>query len=578
MPSVSSLNVEDKTAIKKVIKTSTNKILTATVVRLYVAHPNPNTWTYSNLMGAVAFVKDQEKNSFFFRLVDLMNDQGILWEQELHKDFKYNQECPFFHTFCTDDHFAAFSFANENEAKIFYKKVINREKLSDKKSQKNSKSGGLFGTKKNGKKGKIDKASISKPTDFRHLGHIGFNPDTGFDVQNINPSWKNLFDQLGELGISQVNILDSISHRYLIPNIEEIITQNADFIMQYVDENGGIKKAKKPANTTTGKPASGATKKTPPPPPPSRRPGSSPSAKPKAKSPPPPPPARRSVVSNQSNNNGSSKHSSPPPSPKQAILPTTHKQATSHPPPPPPFPVSSVNKVAQPPPVSSVNKVAQLPPVSGTNKPVHPPPLPNVNKITPISSTNKIPQPPSVPSVQKIVQPPPVQPPPVQAAPPPPPPPVRPSTQNEPPPLPPARVQARQPTSAAVPPPPPPPPPTSDGAPPPPPPPPPASRVPLPPPPPPPATSGAPPPPPPPASNTASVPSMSNGRANLLAEIRNVGGVSKAGLKPVGEPTRQSTISEDPQSPTSGGNDLASALANALLNRGAAIRGDSGDI
>ncbi|CAG8843400.1 10987_t:CDS:2, partial [Racocetra persica] len=52
MPSVSSLNVEDKAAIKRAIRNSTNKILTATVVRLYVAHPNPDTWTYSNLMGA----------------------------------------------------------------------------------------------------------------------------------------------------------------------------------------------------------------------------------------------------------------------------------------------------------------------------------------------------------------------------------------------------------------------------------------------------------------------------------------------------------------------------------------------
>ncbi|CAG8786950.1 565_t:CDS:2, partial [Gigaspora rosea] len=214
------------------------KILTATVVRLYVAYPNPDAWTYTNLMGAVVFVKDQEKNSFFFRLVDLTNNQGILWEQELYQDFKYNQECPFFHTFCTDDYFAAFSFASENDAKIFYKKVINREKLSAKKSQKNSKSGGLFGTKKNVKKGKIDKDSISKPTDFRHLGHIGFNPDTGFDVQNIDPSWKHLFDQLGELGISQ-----------------EVIKQNADYIMQFVDEKGGINKVNKPTKTTTGKSA-----------------------------------------------------------------------------------------------------------------------------------------------------------------------------------------------------------------------------------------------------------------------------------------------------------------------------------
>ncbi|CAG8510991.1 11389_t:CDS:2, partial [Dentiscutata heterogama] len=544
------------------------KILTATVVRLYVAYPNPDAWTYSNLMGAVAFVKDQEKNSFFFRLVDLMNNQGILWEQELYKDFKYSQECPFFHTFCTEDYFAAFSFANENEAKIFYKKVMNREKLSAKKNQKNSKSGGLFGTKKSSKKGKIDKESISKPTDFRHLGHIGFNPDTGFDVQNIDPQWKSLFDQLGELGVSQ-----------------ELIKQNAEYIMKYVDDKGGIKKVNKPTKPTTGKSTPGAAKKTPPPPPPSRRPGSSPPVKAKAKSPPPPPPARRSVVNNQSNNYISSKQQSPPSSPKQPIPPPTLKQTTSHLPLPPPLPVLSVNKTAQPSPASNIHKPVQPLPVSSVNKTIQSPPISNINKN---------PQP---PPVQK-----PVQPPPVQVAPPPPPPPVRPPTaQNEPPPLPPARVQThappRQPTSA-VPPPPPPLPPTSDGAPPPPPPasrtvpppppppptsggvpppppPPPTSGGVPPPPPPPPTSGGAPPPPPPPPPNATSMPPATNGRANLLAEIRNVGGASKAGLKPVGEPVRRSTIPDEPQSPTTGGSDLASALANALLNRGAAIHGDS---
>ncbi|CAG8493039.1 10423_t:CDS:10 [Dentiscutata erythropus] len=429
MPSVSSLNAEDKAAIKKVIKNTTNKILTATVVRLYVAYPNPDAWTYSNLMGAVAFVKDQEKNSFFFRLVDLMNNQGILWEQELYKDFKYNQECPFFHTFCSDDYFAAFSFANENDAKTFYKKVTNREKLSVPR-----------------KVARRSRIHILKTTfSSRHLGHIGFNPDTGFDVQNIDPQWKSLFDQLSDLGISQ-----------------ELITQNADYIMKYVDEQGGIKKINKPTKPTTGKSAPGAAKKTPPPPPPSRRPGSSPPVKAKAKSPPPPPPARRSVFNNQSNNYIPSKQQSPPSSPKQAIPPPTLKQTTSHLPLPPPLPVLSVNKTAQPSPASNIHKPVQPPPVSKT---IQPPPKP-------------------------------VQPHPVQVAPPPPPPPVcPPTTQNEPPPLPPARVQThvppRQPTSA------------------------------------------------------------------------------------VGEPVRRSTIPDEPQSPTAGGNDLASALANALLNRGAAIRGDS---
>ncbi|KAI9591989.1 hypothetical protein BDF19DRAFT_388902, partial [Syncephalis fuscata] len=182
------------------------KILTATVARLYVAYPGPETWTYSGLMGAVVLLKDQSRNgAFFFRIVDLLNGQGVLWEQELYKDFYYHQDKPFFHTFETDTALAGFAFADEHEAGVFYKKVIGRE------SAKNSgRSGGgfLFGSRNKKQRSKIDKSQISLPTDFRHLSHIGWDPDRGFDMTNVDPAWKALIQDLGKYGITEVIAMD----------------------------------------------------------------------------------------------------------------------------------------------------------------------------------------------------------------------------------------------------------------------------------------------------------------------------------------------------------------------------------
>ena len=48
-----------------------HKILTATVARVYAAHPNPSSWSYAGVEGALAFVKDLSKNSFALKVVDL---------------------------------------------------------------------------------------------------------------------------------------------------------------------------------------------------------------------------------------------------------------------------------------------------------------------------------------------------------------------------------------------------------------------------------------------------------------------------------------------------------------------------
>lgn len=50
----------------------TQKIYAATVARLYVAYPNPNKWAYSNIWGAVAFLKDKKTHSLYIRIIDLI--------------------------------------------------------------------------------------------------------------------------------------------------------------------------------------------------------------------------------------------------------------------------------------------------------------------------------------------------------------------------------------------------------------------------------------------------------------------------------------------------------------------------
>nr|CAG8513552.1 6074_t:CDS:10 [Entrophospora candida] len=479
MPSVTLANSEDKKTIKEVIPTDKNKILAATVARLYFAHPDPNRWTYSNIMGAVAFVFDENKKSFYFRIVDLTNNRGVVWEHELYSDFQYNQDCPYFHSFST---------------KNMYKKVINKENNPKVKKYKNSNKsggggGGLLGKSKNKK------------------------------AQNIDPTWKSLIDTLvDKLDISQ----------------EEIVVHK-DFIQQFIKENGGIENITK-SNKTKNKKV--------PPPTPDRQ---------SKKIPPPPPPRKSTYINNETSNNH---HQSKPSLPAQILPPPIAPQITS-----------SVQ-----PPRKSTHNNNEISRNNHQSKPSFPAPVlppPIVPQITssaqsprkPTYNDNEISKPkPSLPTPTIPPPPPPVPPQITSPAPPPPPPPTRPTTsQPPPPPLPAARVSNRPSTPPSLPP----------------------ARVPA-------TPQSAPPPPPPPSSSSSNnnrnvpsppsslgIPTSNASRSGLLEAIRNTGGVSGAKLKKVGEPTRQSSFVEEPTSPTSGGNDLARALASAIKNRSTALRNDS---
>lgn len=102
MPAQETLSPDDKSKVKSVIPKPPNKIVTAALVRIYYAYPQPNEWSYAGLQGALAFVKDETRNIFYMRLVDLAGTRGVIWEHELYDGFEYFQDRPFFHSFAGD--------------------------------------------------------------------------------------------------------------------------------------------------------------------------------------------------------------------------------------------------------------------------------------------------------------------------------------------------------------------------------------------------------------------------------------------------------------------------------------------
>ncbi|KAJ7117295.1 hypothetical protein C8R46DRAFT_1152471 [Mycena filopes] len=128
MPSQSTLNTEEKNKVKAAIPASSNKILFASLARIYYAHPQPNEWSYSGLQGALAIVKDNSKNTHVFRLVDLDGTRGVIWEHELYNTFEYNQtELSFIRFPPMFECMIGFVFADEREAKTFWKKVTSKK-------------------------------------------------------------------------------------------------------------------------------------------------------------------------------------------------------------------------------------------------------------------------------------------------------------------------------------------------------------------------------------------------------------------------------------------------------------------
>lgn len=215
-----SLLDHEKSALAKKVG-STASIIITSVVRFYLASPNPKAkkndpnsviknfpdisdrqWKFTNVVGALVLLVDRTLDTFLFRIYDLEGDHELRFEYELYEDIEYKALDAQFHAFEMDDCVGGFSFASKDEAPKFLSKVNALkptskggavDALKGKKKPAASGGGGLFGKKPKPK----PVMEVSAVINVTHTQHVGVGADGGFDLNNISPEWKALFKQAG---------------------------------------------------------------------------------------------------------------------------------------------------------------------------------------------------------------------------------------------------------------------------------------------------------------------------------------------------------------------------------------------
>ncbi|XP_015235940.1 neural Wiskott-Aldrich syndrome protein-like isoform X2 [Cyprinodon tularosa] len=351
--------------------------LASGVVQVFHADRN-GSWNKKSC-GAACLVKDNPKRSYFIRVYDI-REFRMTFEQELYNGFTANQQRPYFITFAGDTCQVGLNFTSEEECRRFYNTVMDLTMRKSRRTEKrreppngpalpmattdiknpeinnvhrfhnNSQVNNLMHAsfprrikkdKDKGKRKRLTKADIGTPSNFQHVNHVGWNPNTGFDMNNLDPELKNLFDLAG---ISEAQLKDK---------------ETSKAIYDFIEKNGGVEAVKNevrrqappPPPPRSGPPppppqhhSSGAP---PPPPPPSRvirgAPPPPPHSRPPVVAPPPPPPSRPGLSA------------PPPPPPSRGALPPPPAPAhasmpVAPPPPPPPLSSGSSSNGAPPPP------------------------------------------------------------------------------------------------------------------------------------------------------------------------------------------------------------------------------------
>ncbi|CAG5927612.1 unnamed protein product [Menidia menidia] len=308
--------------------------LSSAVVQVFTADRNAG-WN-KRCCGVACLVKDNPQRSYYIRVFDI-RDGKMMFEQELYNNFSIHLPKPYFITFAGDTCQVGLNFASEEETKRFrnnLSELIGRRQRKNEKrrdppngptlpmatvdirnpeisgqrfhnSQMNNLVHSSFGKRdKKGKsknKKKLTKADIGTPSNFQHIGHVGWDPNTGFDLNNLDPDLKNLFDMCG---ISEAQLKDK---------------ETSKVIYDFIEKKGGVEAVKNelrrqapppPPSRSGPPPPPPHHSSAPPPPPPPSRGGRS--------APPPPPPSRAPV-------------SAPPPPPPS-------RPGIGPPPPPPPPP------------------------------------------------------------------------------------------------------------------------------------------------------------------------------------------------------------------------------------------------
>uniref|UniRef100_A0A8C8BRY9 Actin nucleation-promoting factor WASL n=1 Tax=Oncorhynchus tshawytscha TaxID=74940 RepID=A0A8C8BRY9_ONCTS len=298
--------------------------LCTAVVQVYGADRS-SSWV-KRCCGVACLIKDNPLRSYFIRVFDIKEGK-TMFEQELYNNFSINSSRSYFISFSGDNCQVGLNFASEEEAKRFraaLKDLLSRRQRKTEKRRdpangpalpmatvdiKNPEINNIFSKKEKkvkGKRKKLTKADIGTPSNFQHIGHVGWDPNTGFDLNNLDPELKNLFDMCG---ISEAQLKDK---------------ETSKVIYDFIEKKGGVEAVKNELRRQAPPPP--PSRGGPPPPPPPHSSGPAPP-------PPPPPPSR-----------GGRGEPPPPPPPTEGATATTttshrlHPHMPPAPPPPPPPP------------------------------------------------------------------------------------------------------------------------------------------------------------------------------------------------------------------------------------------------
>ncbi|XP_064174611.1 LOW QUALITY PROTEIN: actin nucleation-promoting factor WASL-like [Anguilla rostrata] len=342
--------------------------LCSAVVQVYAAD-RTSTWV-KRCCGVACLVKDNPQRSYFIRVFDI-KDGKMMFEQEFYNSFSISCSRSYFLSFAGDACQMGLNFANEEEAKRFRAAAgeligrrqrktekrrdppngpalpmatvdIKNPEINNVRFHNNNIMHSSFSKDKKkvkGKRKRLTKADIGTPSNFQHIGHVGWDPNTGFDLNNLDPELKNLFDMCG---ISEAQLKDK---------------ETSKVIYDFIEKKGGVEAVKNELRRQA------------PPPPPSRG-GAPPPPPPHNSGPPPPPPPARG------------RGAPPPPPPSRA--------PTSAPPPPPPS-RSSIGAPPPPPSAHAGSPAAPPPPLT------RPWPAPRPSPPPPPSSSPGPPPPPPPP-------------------------------------------------------------------------------------------------------------------------------------------------------------------------------------
>ncbi|XP_058825214.1 actin nucleation-promoting factor WASL [Topomyia yanbarensis] len=362
------------------------------VVQLYMTQSPAHASWVKRWTGALCFIKDNIRKSYFFRLYCLKTNR-LVWEQELYDKIEVTKPKAFLIVFEGQDGIVAFNFATEEEATAFMSMttstINNRNRRRDDRLKRNStrkdppparpppvlNQNNAFNdntvtlrnkpsfsapmipntafqqqqqqqyqqrpTKTKGKT-RLRKEDIGMPSNFKHVTHVGWSPTSGFDLSGEEETLKPFLEKAG---VRDQHLKDRETREFIYDFI-----QNHKVLDTMKYEQSGNRKQKPPA---------------------------------------PPPVPIRSHQEQQQMNGNNQQRNPPPPPPNRTLPPlpaTTPPKVNPAPSRPPPMqqqtPVASIPGPPPPPPP---------PPASSGAMPPPPPPMMAPSSLKPAAPALPIP-------------------------------------------------------------------------------------------------------------------------------------------------------------------------------------------